>query len=99
MDQGRRDRHRSKEPIGNRIIETPDKAHDTEFLRNPRSGFTAYVPPGSLKKGEALVKEGATASGGKVTACTICHGSDLRGLGPLPTLAGRSPSYLARQLY
>jgi cytochrome c553 len=88
-----------KEPIGNRIIETPDKAHDTEFLRNPRSGFTAYVPPGSLKKGEALVKEGATASGGKVTACTICHGSDLRGLGPLPTLAGRSPSYLARQLY
>jgi cytochrome c553 len=88
-----------KEPIGNRIIETPDKAHDTEFLRNPRSGFTAYVPPGSLKKGEALVKEGTTASGKKVTACTICHGSDLRGLGPLPTLAGRSPSYLARQLY
>jgi cytochrome c553 len=88
-----------KEPIGNRIIETPISAHDTEFLRNPRSSFTAYVPPGSLKKGEALVKEGTTASGKKVTACTICHGSDLRGLGPLPTLAGRSPSYLTRQLY
>jgi cytochrome c553 len=88
-----------KEPIGNRIIETPISAHDTEFLRNPRSSFTAYVPPGSLKKGEALVKEGTTESGKKVTACTICHGSDLRGLGPLPTLAGRSPSYLARQLY
>jgi hypothetical protein len=42
------------EPIGERIIETPEKAHDTEFLRNPRSGFIAYVPPGSLKKGEAL---------------------------------------------
>ena len=76
-----------------------EKAHDTEFLRNPRSGFTAYVPPGSLKKGEALVKNGTTASGNKATACTICHGSDLRGLGPLPTLAGRSPSYIARQLY
>ena len=88
-----------QEPIGNRIIETPVSAHDTEFLRNPRSSFTAYVPPGSLKKGEALVREGTTASGKKVTACTICHGSDLRGLGPLPTLAGRSPSYLARQLY
>ena len=25
--------------------------------------------------------------------------SDLRGLGPVPTLAGRSPSYTARQLY
>jgi len=87
------------EPIGARIIETPDKTHDTEFLRNPRSGFTAYVPTGSLKKGEALVRTGVTASGDKVTACTICHGSDLRGIGPVPTLAGRSPSYLARQLY
>jgi len=87
------------EPIGSRIIETPEKTHDTEFLRNPRSGFTAYVPPGSLKKGEALVKEGTTAGGGKVTACTICHGTDLRGIGPVPTIAGRSPSYVARQLY
>ena len=35
----------------------------------------------------------------KVTACTVCHGHDLRGLGPVPPLAGRSPSYIARQLY
>ena len=77
------------EPIGDRVIETPEKTHDTEFLRNPRSGFIAYVPPGSLKKGEALVMNGTTASGGKVTACTACHGSDLRGMGPVPTLAGR----------
>jgi cytochrome c553 len=87
------------EPIGTRIIETPENAHETEFLRNSRSGFIAYMPPGSLKKGEALVMNGVTASGGKVTACTVCHGPDLRGLGPVPTLAGRSPSYLARQLY
>jgi cytochrome c553 len=57
------------------------------------------VPPGALKKGEALIMNGITADGGKVTACTVCHGGDLRGLGPVPTLAGRSPSYLARQLY
>src|SRR5215470_8069627 len=87
------------EPIGERIIETPVNAHETEFLRNSRSGFIAYVPPGSLKKGEALVLTGVTGSGGKVTACTVCHGPELRGLGPVPTLAGRSPSYLARQLY
>ena len=87
------------EPIGARIIETPEKTHDTEFLRNPRSGFIAYVPPGSLKKGEALVVGGVTATGDKVTACTVCHGGDLRGLGPVPTIAGRSPSYIARQLY
>src|SRR5215475_1790599 len=87
------------EPIGERIIETPESAHATEFLRNPRSGFIAYVPPSSLKKGEALVITGITAAGAKVTACTVCHGSDLRGLGPVPTIAGRSPSYTARQLY
>ena len=87
------------EPIGERIIETPVNTHDTEYLRNPRSGFTAYVPPGSVKKGEALVMNGTTHNGGKVTACTVCHGNDLRGIGPAPTLAGRSPSYLARQLY
>ena len=87
------------EPLGDRIIETPVNADDTEIRRNPRSGFIAYVPPGSLKKGEALVTNGTTASGGKVTACTACHGADLRGLGPVPRLAGRSPSYIARQLY
>ena len=87
------------EPIGDRIIETPVNADDTEIRRNPRSGFIAYVPPGTLKKGEALVTAGVTAGGGKVTACTACHGADLRGLGPVPRLAGRSPSYIARQLY
>jgi cytochrome c553 len=83
------------EPLGQRIIETPVSAEHTEYLRNPRSGFIAYVPPGSIKKGEALVMTGA----GKVTACTVCHGPDLRGIGPVPTLAGRSPSYIGRQLY
>ena len=83
------------EPIGARIIETPINAEDTEVRRNSRSGFIAYVPPGSVKKGEQLV----TTGNGKVTPCTACHGPDLHGLGPVPTLAGRSPSYLARQLY
>jgi cytochrome c553 len=87
------------EPLGERIIEAPVSAYDTEFLRNPRSPFIAYVPPGSLKRGEALVMNGVTGSGAKVTACTICHGQELRGLGPVPPLAGRSPSYIARQLY
>src|SRR6516164_10210590 len=67
------------EPIGNRIVETPINANDTDFLRNPRSGFIAYVPPGSLKKGESLVTTGAE----KVTACTVCHGADLRGRWPV----------------
>ena len=83
------------EPLGQRIIEVPENAERTEMLRDPRSGFTAYVPVGSLKKGEALVMNG----GGKTTACAICHGPDLKGLGPVPGIAGRSPSYVVRQMW
>jgi len=85
-----------KEPIGVRIMETPENAERTEILRDPRSGFIAYAPVGSVKKGEALVK---TGSNGKTVECGICHGADLQGLGPVPGIAGRSPSYLARQMY
>jgi cytochrome c553 len=84
------------EPIGQRIIEAPDDTEHTENLRDPHSGFTAYVPVGSIKKGEALV---TTGGGGKTTQCSVCHGADLAGLGPVPGLAGRSPSYTVRQLY
>jgi len=84
-----------REPIGRRIIEVPEDAVRTEELRDPRSGFIAYVPLGSLAEGERLVKTG----GGKTEACGPCHGTDLMGLGPVPGIAGRSPSYLARQLY
>ena len=85
-----------KEPIGQRIIEVPENTEATETLRDARSGFIAYAPVGSLKKGEALV---TTGGGGKTTQCAVCHGADLQGLGPVPGIAGRSPSYLVRQLY
>jgi len=79
-----------KEPIGVRIIETPENPERTEVLRDPHSGFIAYAPIGSIKKGEALARSGE---------CAVCHGADLNGLGPVPGIAGRSPSYIARQLY
>ena len=82
------------EPIGQRIIEMPENLERTE-LRDSASGFIAYAPVGSLRKGEALITNGA----GKTTACAICHGAELKGLGPVPALAGRSPSYIVRQLY
>ena len=84
------------EPIGMRVIETPEDDEQTEPLRNPRSGFIAYAPQGSVKKGETLV---TTGGNGRTVACTTCHGADLRGFGPVPGIAGRSPSYLARQMY
>jgi cytochrome c553 len=82
------------EPIGQRIIEMPENLERTE-LRDSASGFIAYVPVGSIEKGKQL----ATTGGGKTTQCSICHGVDLKGLGPVPALAGRSPSYIVRQLY
>ena len=84
-----------REPIGQRIIEVPENTEQSETVRNPRSGFVAYVPPGSIKKGEALAITGA----GKTTNCAVCHGTNLEGLGPIPGLAGRSPSYIVRQLH
>jgi cytochrome c553 len=83
-----------KEPLGKRILETPVNGEATEVLRDPHSSFFAYVPPGSIKRGEALV----TKSNSKTTQCASCHGADLNGLGPVPGIAGRSPSYLMRQM-
>ena len=84
-----------EEPIGVRVIETPEDAAETR-LRNPQSGFIAYAPIGSVKRGEALA---TTGGNGRTAPCAVCHGADLKGLGPVPNLAGRSPSYLARQMY
>jgi cytochrome c553 len=84
------------EPLGQRIIEVPDNVERTETLRDPHSAFTAYVPVGSVKKGETMVKTGGA---GKTTQCGICHGTDLKGLGPVPGIAGRSPQYVVRQLF
>jgi cytochrome c553 len=84
------------EPIGKRILEMPVDPEATETFRNPRSGWIAYVPQGSIKKGEDLVVRGGA---GKTVACAACHGEGLKGNGNFPPLAGRSPSYLARQLY
>ncbi|HWJ48313.1 MAG TPA: cytochrome C-binding protein, partial [Candidatus Udaeobacter sp.] len=83
-----------REPIGARIVEVPDDLLRFES-RDPRSTFTAYVSIGSLARGETLVMGGS----GKTVQCALCHGADLKGLGPLPSITGRSPSYMFRQLY
>ncbi|MEQ1897162.1 MAG: c-type cytochrome [Vicinamibacterales bacterium] len=93
------------EPIGGRIIEVPEDEERTEQFRDPRVGFVAYVPPGSLERGRALVDLGGMTVvnnqivQGKTTACTACHGLDLMGVADVPPIAGRSPSYIARQLF
>ena len=81
-----------EEPLGARIIETAEDLQRTE-LRDDTSGFIAWVPPGSLARGAAL------ASGGAGVPCAACHGAGLQGQADIPPLAGRSPTYLVRQLY
>ena len=82
------------EPIGDRIIEVSENLEKTE-LRDPTSGFIAYVPKGTLEKGKELVTSGGN---GKTMACTMCHGQDLKGMGNIPSIAGRSPSQMTRQI-
>ena len=85
----------AKEPIGHRIIEVP-KDEEGAKVRDPRTGFVAYVPAGSIKAGEALA---ATGGNGKTFQCSICHGPDYKGVGNVPALAGHSAIYIFRQLY
>ncbi|MCM3879600.1 MAG: hypothetical protein ND807_05800 [Vicinamibacterales bacterium] len=93
------------EPIAGRIIEMPENEEQAETLRNPHSGFVAYVPPGSIKKGEDLVTTGGMRMSGneiiqgKTTPCVTCHGLDLMGVADVPPIAGRSPSYIVRQMW
>ena len=79
------------EPLGRRIVEVPE---DLERVKNrdPRTPYIAYVPKGSLDKGKAFVTGGATP-------CISCHGPDLHGIGDIPHIGGRSPTYIVRQLY
>lgn len=83
------------EPLGNQIAEFPQDPVRV-VNRDPYAGFTAYVPKGSLKKGEALVAQGGN---GTTVACLACHGSALTGAGDVPRIAGISPLYVVRQMY
>jgi cytochrome c553 len=89
------DKDGPREPIGQRIIEVPEDVEQFEH-RDSRTGFVAYVPVGAVKTGRDLVAGGVMD---KTPACSGCHGADLRGSGNIPGIAGRSPSYIMRQLF
>ncbi len=72
-----------REAIGQRIVETPVD-FDRFERRDPESDYIAWVPPGSIARGHAL----ATRIG-----CPACHAARMNHWG-----AGRSPSYIVRQL-
>jgi cytochrome c553 len=65
------------------------------MLGDPHLGFVAYVPPGAIARGQGLAAHGVAAQ----QPCSACHGAGLKGSDEAPPLAGRSPTYLARQLW
>lgn len=92
------DKGDAHEPIGERIIETPANFHDYEY-RDARVGYVAWVPPGSIARGAVIAAQGK----GSAASCESCHGTKLEGrtmpgIGAAPPLAGRSPTYIAREL-
>jgi len=82
------------EQLGQRIIEVPEDLGQFE-ARDSHARFVAYVPKGSVVAGSALVRTGA----GKTAPCAACHGADLKGIDDVPSIAGRSPTYVTRQLF
>jgi cytochrome c553 len=85
------DRSGAREPIGERIIEV---APEDGERGDERVTYIAYVPPGSIAAGERIATQGV----GTAPACAACHGASLQGTGEVPYLAGRSPTYIAREL-
>jgi len=71
------------------MVEVPDDNLRAE-ARDTRLTWTAYVAPGTLSRGKQLAAK---------YGCATCHGVNFEGIGPVPALAGRSPSYTMRQLF
>lgn len=84
-----------KVPLGKRIVVVPEDPERNLMSRDPRGQWLAYVPVGSVAAGEKLV----TTGGGKTLGCSLCHGPGLKGIGEIPGIAGKTPSYTMRQLW
>jgi cytochrome c553 len=82
-------------PLAHEIVEVPENAIQAGVYNDPHVEYVAYAPIGSIARGKLLVSTG----GGKTMACDNCHGAGLSGSEIAPPLAGRSPSYIARQLF
>lgn len=86
-------RNGAREPIGERIIETATDIA-SHIVGDYHVENVAWVPPGSIARGAVIASKGT----GRALPCESCHGPGLRGAGDIPPLAGRSPTYIVREL-
>ncbi|THD08512.1 hypothetical protein B1991_05550 [Rhodanobacter lindaniclasticus] len=89
----RPDQGGARESIGERIVEVAVSFDDYRH-NSDRTRYIAYVPPGSIARGAAIAASGS----GAAPACESCHGAKLQGTELIPPLAGRSPTYIVREL-
>lgn len=82
------------EDLGDRLLEVAPDITRHQY-RDDRMQYTAYVPPGSMALGKRLA---TTGEKGKTVICATCHLANLKGTDKIPPIAGRSPTYLLRQL-
>jgi cytochrome c553 len=83
-----------EESLGQRLIEwAPDGSRHEK--RDDEMRYIAFVPPGSRNRGRKIAMTGQR---NLTQPCTACHGAHLQGMRLIPPLAGRSPTYLLRQL-
>jgi len=80
--------------LGKRIIEFSSDPERHE-IRDAAAVYLAYVPPGSIARGRVIATK-LTKDNPK--PCVSCHGETLHGVKLVPPIAGRSPTYLMRQL-
>src|SRR5450432_2267151 len=71
-----------QEPIGQRVVETPDDFEQFE-KRDPGVRYTAFIPPGGVKRGEEIARHRGVDG---AAACSTCHGADLQGSSIAPPL-------------
>ena len=113
VDRGRRDGHRAEDAHRRRhALEARRRrsrhgaarqAHRRVADQRRAHGAPAQSALGlhrvrAERLGRARRSAGAQTATKASTACTVCHGENLDGLAMVPSLRGRSPSYIARQL-
>jgi cytochrome c553 len=91
--------HGGTEDLGERLLEVTQDLTRHEY-RDDRLEYLAYVPPGSINRGKRLVTTGksATEGGAGTVICAQCHLAQLKGTDTIPPIAGRTPTYLLRQM-
>jgi cytochrome c553 len=86
------------EDLEGRLLEVTSELPRHE-RRDDRLQYTVYVPPGSQARGKRLATTGeGDEKGVKTQVCATCHLTNLKGTDKIPPIAGRSPTYLLRQM-